>query len=210
LSVDGGDIWYIRRWISYGGTIARAVAHTESNDCKPSCVGGHRTPATTTIVFEGRVPCKGRLAYVRFRVVRSSNESVAAVGDARDLTRFCGYVAYTPSLPCLTHAGRAVSVTAQARCFTEAVRAKDRRIADAENAIVRSLRPLYPHGVRRSFVVAEQSWRSYRRASCAAVGKEYEGGTYAPVIRDACLLRANRTHLAELSSLALLLDVRRR
>jgi uncharacterized protein YecT (DUF1311 family) len=199
LSVDGGDIWRISRWVSYGGPTARAIADTHVNDCKPSCVGGRRTYATATIVFEGRVPCKGFSAYARFRVVRSSNESVAPVGSGRDLTRLCGYVDFTSSLPCLTHAGRAVSVAAQGRCFEQAIRSTGQKIARAERAI---LRLVYYRRARRPFVAGERTWRKYRQASCAAVAETYEGGTWAPVARDACLLRLNRTHLADLTSLA--------
>lgn len=199
LSVDGGDIWQIRRWVSYGGVTARAIAVTHVNDCKPSCVGGHRTYAATTIVFESRVPCKGVSAYAHFRVVRSTNETVAPVGSGRDLTRLCGYVDFTPSLPCLTHAGRAVSVAAQRRCFEQAIRVTDRQIVRAERA---TLPLLYYRGARRSFVAGEQRWRKYRQASCAAVAKSYDGGTWAPVARDACLLHLNRSHLADLRSLA--------
>jgi uncharacterized protein YecT (DUF1311 family) len=199
LSVDGGDIWQIRRWVSYGGLTARAIADTHMNDCKPSCASGRRTPATTTIVFEGRVPCKGFSAYARFRIVRSTNESVAPVGGVRDLTRFCGYVDFTSSLPCLTHARRAVSVAAQRQCFQQAIRATDRKIARAERAI---LRLLHDGSARRSFVAGEQRWRKYRHASCAAVAKAHEGGTWAPVLRDACLLHLNRSHLADVRSLA--------
>lgn len=199
LSVDGGDIWQIRRWISYGGLTARAIADTHANDCKPSCVAGRRTYATTTIVLEGRVPCKGFSAYARFRIVRSANDSVAPIGAVRDLTRFCGYVDFTPSLPCLAHASRAVSVAAQRRCFEQGIRVADRKIVRAERAI---LPLLYYRGARRSFVAGEQTWRKYRQASCAAVAKAHEGGTWAPVLRDACRFRLNRSHLADLRSLA--------
>ena len=58
FSVDGGDIWQIHRWISYGGRTARAVARTHSNDCVPSCAAGHRTSATTTILLEGSRPAR--------------------------------------------------------------------------------------------------------------------------------------------------------
>ena len=198
LSVDGGDIWNIRRWVSYGGLTARAIAFTWRTDCKPSCVGGHRTPATTTIVFEGRVPCKGVSAYARFRVIRSTNASVAPVGSGRGLTRLCGYVSFIPALSCLSYSGRAVSVPAQDRCFRRAIQVTDRKIVRAERAV---LPLLYYRDARRSFVAGERTWRKYRQTSCAAVAKSFDGGTWAPVLRDACLLRLSRSHLTDLRSL---------
>lgn len=90
FSVEGGDIWQIDRWISYGGLTARAVARTHSNDCVPSCVAGHRASASTTILFAGRVPCKGVRAYGSFQVVRTTNPSVAEAGEIRDLMHLCG------------------------------------------------------------------------------------------------------------------------
>ncbi len=198
FSVDGGDIWGIDRWISYGGRTARAVARTHTNDCVPSCVGGHRAYATTTVLFEGRVPCKGVRAYASFHVVRTTNASVAAVGDVRDLTSQCGYVAFTPSLRCLSHDRRAVSVPAQARCYENGIRTTDRKIAKREQVV---LHFLYSPRGPRSFVHGEQSWREYRERACAAVASEYTGGTYEPVLRAACIFNLNESHLADLSAL---------
>jgi uncharacterized protein YecT (DUF1311 family) len=198
FSVDGGNIWQIDRWINYGGPTARAIAETQSNDCTPDCATGRRKLATATILFEGRVPCEGVAAYARFRVVRSTNRSVAAVGGIQDLTHLCGYVAFTPSLPCLAHDGRAVSVAAQGRCYEKAIRITDRMIADREEAILQSL--FAPKG-RRSFVQSDRTWRKYRQESCAALTSEYEGGTYEPALRAACTLRLNKTRLADLASL---------
>jgi uncharacterized protein YecT (DUF1311 family) len=198
FSVDGGDIWRIDRWISYGGRTARAVVRTHSNDCVPSCVGGHRTYATTTILFEGRVPCKGVRAYATFHVVRTTNASVAAVGDVRDLTRLCGYVAFTPSLRCLSHDLRAVSVPVQARCYQNGIRTTDRKIAKREQVVLHFLHS--PRG-RRAFVHSGRAWREYRQTVCAAVASEYAGGTYEPVLRAACIFNLNENHLADLGAL---------
>ena len=198
FSVEGGDIWQIDRWISYGGLTARAVARTHSNDCVPSCVAGHRASASTTILFAGRVPCKGVRAYGSFQVVRTTNPSVAEAGEIRDLTHLCGYVAFAPSLRCLSHDHRAVSVAVQARCFKNGIRTTDRKIAGQEQVVSHSLHS--PRG-RRSFVHGEQAWREYRRTACAAVASEYGGGTYEPVLRVACIFNLNENHLADLVDL---------
>jgi uncharacterized protein YecT (DUF1311 family) len=196
-SPDGGDMWRVERWISYGGPSARAIAERETNDCKPTCVAGHHRVATTTIVFDGRVPCKGLPAYARFHVVRSTDLSVATVGETRDLTRFCGYVVFTPSLPCLGHKGHAVSVLAQNRCYGIAVRATDRKIKDEREAISRLL---FDRSPRSSFLQSEQEWVKFRQASCAAEALHYAHGTFEPVVRAACTLGRNKTHLADLAA----------
>jgi uncharacterized protein YecT (DUF1311 family) len=198
FSVDGGDIWQIDRWISYGGLTARAVARTHSNDCVPGCATGQRTSATTTILFAGRVPCKGVRAYASFHVVRTTSASVAAVGEVRDLTHLCGYVAFTRSLRCLSHDRRAVSVPAQARCFKNGIRTTDRKIAGQEQVVSHSL---HSRRGRRSFVHGEQAWREYRQTACAAAASQYRGGTHEAVVRAACIFNLNENHLADLAAL---------
>ena len=89
ISADAGDIWLIKRWLRYGRPAAEAIATTEVNDCTPTCAGGHRTSATTTILFSRRVARGGVPAYAGFEVMKSSDESVAAVGDERDLEGLC-------------------------------------------------------------------------------------------------------------------------
>ena len=89
ISGDAGDIWSIRRWITYGGDTAEAIATTSTNDCDPTCASGHETSATVRILFSSRIPCKGVPAYAGFEVMRSSNASVAPVGSERDLELLC-------------------------------------------------------------------------------------------------------------------------
>jgi hypothetical protein len=89
ISGDSGNIWAIKRWLSYGGESADAIATTEANDCTPDCASGHRTRATTTIRLSRRVPCDGVPAYAGFEVIKSSNEAVASVGSEQDLEALC-------------------------------------------------------------------------------------------------------------------------
>jgi hypothetical protein len=75
--------------LSYGGDTAKAIAVTETNDCDPTCVAGHHKVATTTIMFSRRIPCKGVPAYAGFKVLATTDPSVAAEGGERDLQQLC-------------------------------------------------------------------------------------------------------------------------
>jgi uncharacterized protein YecT (DUF1311 family) len=197
-SADGADDWSIERWISYGGPTARAIAVADLNDCTPSCADGHHSLATTTIVFQGRVPCDGVLAYASFRVVRSTNAAVAAVGTGQDLTQSCGYAAFTASLPCLVHEDRAASVGAQQRCYESA----DRALTSEINNRVRSIaRLLFTRTMRLSFARAERAWLRYRQAACTTKASTYAGGSYEPVISAACEFDLDEHHLSDLAVL---------
>ena len=90
ISADAADIWGITRWISYGGSTAKAIAVTWHNDCNPDCASGHGTQATTTILLSDPTPCDGVPAYSVFEVMKSSNESVASDGEEQDLRTLCG------------------------------------------------------------------------------------------------------------------------
>jgi uncharacterized protein YecT (DUF1311 family) len=196
LSSDGGDDWAISKWLSYGGRTARASAQTESNDCVPDCATGTRALATTTIVFSGEVPCYGRLAYAQFTVARTSNRSVAAVGSGRDLTGYCGYVAFRTGLACLARARRAVGVREQERCFDGATGSTQRRIDRERRAIASPMSA----GGRHALAESEEVWSRYRRASCVAMASIYGGGSYGSVLRAACLYDRTRAHLADLTA----------
>jgi hypothetical protein len=89
ISADSGNIWVIKRWLSYGGEFADAIATTQANDCTPNCASGHRTTATTTIRLSRRIPCGSVPGYAGFEVLKSSDESVAPVGSEQDLEALC-------------------------------------------------------------------------------------------------------------------------
>jgi uncharacterized protein YecT (DUF1311 family) len=196
VSTDGADQWNIDRWFSYGGPTGRASGGQSVNNCTPSCVAGHHSSATVTVVFSGRVPCQGKTAYAEMTVTRTSNASVAPIGSGLDLTDFCGYVAYRPGLSCLTRDRRAVSIRQQKRCFVSAVRIRERKIAYAR----RTMLELLPPGKRVAFQRSEFAWQSYRQASCAVVASIYAGGTYEPVLREACIFDRDNAHLLDLAT----------
>jgi uncharacterized protein YecT (DUF1311 family) len=54
---------------------------------------------------------------------------------------------------------------------------------------------------RRTFVTAERAWLAYRRASCMVESSKYAGGSIEPVIFGVCVVKKNRSHLAELAAL---------
>jgi hypothetical protein len=89
FSVDGGDMWKVKRWVTYGSTNAEAIAGTSTNDCEPSCADGHIRTATLTIRL-GRVQrCSGVDAFTELVVLQSSDEKVARRGEHRDLRPLC-------------------------------------------------------------------------------------------------------------------------
>ncbi len=195
VSSDGADQWYIDHWFGYGGPTARATGGQATNDCTPSCVAGHHSSATVTVVFSGRVPCQGKTAYAEMTVTRTSNASVTPVGSGLDLTDFCGYVAFRPGLSCLVRDRRAVGIRLQKRCFDSAVRISESKIATARKSMLR----LLSRGERVAFQRSESAWQRYRRASCAVVASIYAGGTYEPVLRDACVFDRDNAHLLDLA-----------
>jgi hypothetical protein len=89
ISADSGNIWGIKRWLSYGGDTARAIATTWHENCTPSCAEGHRKAATTTIVLSDPIPCMGVPAYSGFEVMKSSDQQVASDGEEQDLSGLC-------------------------------------------------------------------------------------------------------------------------
>jgi hypothetical protein len=89
LSGDSGDIWGIKRWLSYGGRTADAMATTSKNDCNPNCAEGHRTNATTRIRLSGIAVCGSVPAYSWLEVISTTNRSVAPVGRLQHLASVC-------------------------------------------------------------------------------------------------------------------------
>jgi uncharacterized protein YecT (DUF1311 family) len=196
VSSDGADQWNIGHWLSYGGPTARASGGQSVNDCIPSCAAGHHSSATVTIVFSRRVPCQGKTAYAEMTVTRTSDAAVTPLGSGLDLTDFCGYVAFRPGLSCLVRDRRAVSIQQQKRCFVSADRVRERNIARAR----RTMLELLPPGERSAFQRAESAWQRYRQASCAVVASIYAGGTYEPVLREACIFDRDNAHLLDLAT----------
>jgi hypothetical protein len=50
VSPDGADQWDIDHWVSYGGATGSASGRQSVNNCTPSCVAGHHSTATVTVV----------------------------------------------------------------------------------------------------------------------------------------------------------------
>lgn len=200
ISPDGANQWSISRWLSYGGATARATAEQAVNDCTPSCVDGHHSSATVTVVFSGRAPCEGENAYAEMTVTQTSKPSVTPVGSGLDLTAFCGYPAFRPGLPCLVRNQRAATLTQQKRCFDAAVRARERNIARARRTVIQELLLAPPGQGLVAFQRSEAAWQKYRQTSCAVVASAFAGGTVEPVIREACIFDRDNAHLLDLSA----------
>ncbi|MGH2862297.1 MAG: hypothetical protein ACRDLT_12455 [Solirubrobacteraceae bacterium] len=213
--------WDVTRWLSYGGTTAKAIAWTYVNTCERSCAGGPHIQAKTTVVLSGRVPCDGVSAYADFRVVKTSNAKAAPVGDSIDLWEFCGYAAYTPTLPCLSRNKRAASTAVQARCYLAAIRAQNIRIAKSERSLANFIyegaqdesqiddHDLMPNrnddrvaqAGRTAFEAGERGWRAYRRGFCTS---NFDFPRASPnVVYDACLYQLDKTQLHALNDQSL-------
>jgi len=216
--------WQVTRWLSYGGASAKAIATNLNNNCVPTCASGRHEYAVTTIVFTGRVPCDDVSAYARYRVVKTSNAAVAPVGLTYALWGWCGYAAYTPSLPCLSQHNRAASGAAQTRCYITAIRAANTRIAKTERLLStgiydetktdsalyhENLEAFHPERAHRldnrvararqaTFTAGEHAWRVYRQRFCTANYKSPEFGDSA-IVYDACVYRLDESHLRELT-----------
>lgn len=214
----------VTRWLSYGGASAKAIATTYVNTCARSCAGGPWVHARMTIVFSGRVPCDGVSAYATYRVLRTSNPAAARVGDTADLWSFCGYPAFTPSLPCLSRHSRAASMAAQARCYVAANRAASTHIAKTERSLStflydaaegqssfdhQNLAGVHPERAYRlelrvarttqaTFTAGERGWRAYRQDFCSA---NFGPSVDPPnILYDACLFRLDEAHLRDLTT----------
>lgn len=216
--------WEVTRWLSYGGPSAKAIATNLNDNCVPTCINGRYEYATTTIVFTGRVPCDGVPAYASYRVVKTSNPALAPVGSTYVLWSWCGYAAFTPSLPCLSQHNRAASLAAQTRCYIMAIRAANTRIAKTERSLstgiydetktdsalyhekLEAFHPGRAHRVDRRvaraqraiFTAGERAWRVYRQRFCTANFKSPEAGD-SVIFYDACVYRLDDSHLRELT-----------
>jgi hypothetical protein len=51
------------RWLSYGGSSARAEGMLAVNDCQPTCAAGHITWEPTSFSVSYMGPCKGKRSY---------------------------------------------------------------------------------------------------------------------------------------------------
>ena len=83
-SVDGGAIYYVARWRSYGGSVAIADAYLSANDCKPSCAEGHHHEVEMELRLSRRVPCRGVVAYGRMSIQNAGDpryEGSVALSD---------------------------------------------------------------------------------------------------------------------------------
>lgn len=89
FSGDSGNVWRIRRWLSYGGRTAAAVAVTSRDDCNPNCASGHHTTASTHVQLSGLFTCGSRAAYAWFEVISTTRRSVAPVGEIQSLENVC-------------------------------------------------------------------------------------------------------------------------
>jgi len=196
-SDDGALQWHVTRWLSYSGPSAKAIATVYWNKCTPTCAGGTFVHAKTTVVFSGRVPCEGVSAYATYRVVKTSNAEVAQVGETYDLWEFCGYQAFTPSLPCLSHDRRAVSTAAQMRCYASAARTANARITALERSYSRAL---YTRTERATFAAAESSWRAYRQHTCITAIQKGEPVSSHRYTTNVCLFQLDESHLSDLTS----------
>jgi hypothetical protein len=224
LSPGANYSWQVTRWLSYGGASAKAIATNLNNNCVPSCAQARHEYAVTTIVFTGRVPCDGVSGYARYRVVKTSNAAAAPVGFTYPLSWFCGYPAYTPSLPCLSQHNRAASLAAQTRCYITAIRAANTRIAKTERSLSteiydnaktdsslnhENLEAFHPERAHRldnrvarakqaTFTAGEHSWGVYRKRFCTANYISPGFGDSA-ILYDACVYRLDDSHLRELT-----------
>ena len=86
-SVDGGGIYEIKRWRSYGGNVATADARLSVNDCNPSCAEGHHRNVTMELRLSQRVPCRGVVAYGDMSIYNSSDPDFE--GSYVTLSDFC-------------------------------------------------------------------------------------------------------------------------
>ena len=164
------------------------------------------------------MPCDGLSAYADSRVVKTSNAKAAPVGDSIDLWEFCGYAAYTPSLPCLSQNKRAASTAAQARCYLAATRAQNTRIAKSERSPANFIyegaqdqSQIDDHDLmtnrnddrvakqaRTAFEAGERAWREYRQGFCTS---NFDSPQESPnVVYDACLYHLDEAQLHALNA----------
>jgi uncharacterized protein YecT (DUF1311 family) len=61
---------------------------------------------------------------------------------------------------------------------------------------------LHDTAAKRRFIAAQRAWVAYRRADCASVADEYEGGSLGGVIAGRCLADRSKVRLGELRAFA--------
>ncbi len=101
---------------------------------------------------------------------------------------------FTP-LPCPAHPSTTLALEG---CAERALLASDRAI-DAR--VAKAYRLLATTSGQAAFVAGERSWLAYRRATCAAAGAWYAGGSAEPVVVADCEQARNVTHLRDLAAL---------
>lgn len=89
FSVDGGTVYDVNKWLSYGPLSAEAKAASAYTACNPSCAqDAHRRYVTFTLTLTAQGPCRGVYAYTRRTVTQSSNRNLLP-DTSRSLRDFC-------------------------------------------------------------------------------------------------------------------------
>jgi hypothetical protein len=98
FSVDSGQIYGIKRWVTYGRSAARALAVWGSNNCTPSCANGHITSVTFQLTLSGARACDGRTAYGTL-IVSQSSDAALLPNRSMSLAGFCKGAPVAPPVP---------------------------------------------------------------------------------------------------------------
>jgi uncharacterized protein YecT (DUF1311 family) len=131
------------------------------------------------------------IAGVAIAVTQAGGKTIAA--SAAKLSPVVIHETFTP-LPCSGKPARRTTLQ-QEGCAEQQILRTDSQL----NALAKATFPLLADdAARRRFNTAQRAWLSYRRADCASVSDEFEGGSEAPVLAAQCDAARNAVRLKDL------------
>jgi uncharacterized protein YecT (DUF1311 family) len=133
------------------------------------------------------------IAGVAIAVTQAGGKTIAA--SAAKLSPVVIHETFMP-LPCSGKPSHRTTLQ-QEGCAEQQILRTDSQL----NALAETIFPLLADdAARRRFNTATRAWLAYRRADCASVSDEFEGGSESPVIAAHCDAARNAVRLKDLKA----------
>jgi uncharacterized protein YecT (DUF1311 family) len=131
------------------------------------------------------------IAGVAIAVTEAGGKTIGA--SAAKLSPVVIHETFTP-LPCSGKPSHRTTLQ-QEGCAEQQILRTDAKL----NALAKAIFPLLADdAARRRFNTAQRAWLAYRRADCASVSDEFEGGSESPVLAAQCDAARNGVRLKDL------------
>jgi uncharacterized protein YecT (DUF1311 family) len=135
------------------------------------------------------------IAVAGVAIVTTQAGGKTAAPAAATLSPVVIHETFTP-LPCSGKPGRRTTLQ-QEGCAEQQILRTDSQL----NGLAKTIFPLLgDNAARRRFNAAQRAWLGYRRADCASVSDEFEGGSEAPVLAAQCDAARNSQRIRDLKA----------